>query len=899
MLFKYRPVRNHIAADHSRAGLISDERKKRVIPVRSAEKEVNMSRKNRNPAASETDRQINEAFSRSQKTAERIRTHMIRKQEPDEIEEYLNHYRYFDRDDGRMARRMTAARKYYEQIRRLVEDRCPEIILRNSLGDSLDSDYTFASQWGDLNANLIQGYDDLNNKHYLTLAAAIWILDRIEEYSNVPIIGPDGEEEKDEYDIPWNRRARMMTQLPMDGDCDDLVELPEIFDPCNDEAVLYELVYLIENRNGDRPKDRDQAEKDRNIRERYARERRPLLDPATVEGCHPDTENRRAFDKVLSLIPQRERDRAASRFEELMWDWTEKFFNGYAAYTQRAEELNKKIRGTKAEMDQLVRLMDPTANAGRSKSGQAPRPASVNPLLMKDDPKKALDAFMSGGPAILPGMMSIGDRFSDPAERFERLMRRQDDLIETLESTLDQQLRMPLFAGKYFTTARENLVKELQGNVKNADAAEKMADAFSGVTVEDPYELCFGLLALIDSGSDLPWLYFPGVMTAQLVASRLPWFHEDYDETDDPVWNIDWAEEYSYCEDIFQDQEEDDRTEQARGEGDREQDHDDCSEHADLNGEIVTPANKAKVKEILSYVKYHRIEDLPKYLRAPTLPDWYALNYGKEKARDGEQVRKSLAQIVYEQTGAIMPRKLDRYRPVLRELAQYGIMGQKAYPLEMIMLLLGESRMQTRDWRSRYIGEPDVPEEEIREAEPQTVEDPEMEKLRAELRAAKRDLARMRENVHDALKEAREERRKSEKILSETESEKKELHALREILFERENEAGQQVTEPPDLPGEKSVYTVQRKMVVFGGHDSWLRAIKPMLNGNIRFIDRDMRPNADIIRNAGIVWIQANCIGHDDYYKIIDVVRGAGKRVEYFRCASAWKCVQQIMTADR
>ena len=66
-----------------------------------------------------------------------------------------------------------------------------------------------------------------------------------------------------------------------------------------------------------------------------------------------------------------------------------------------------------------------------------------------------------------------------------------------------------------------------------------------------------------------------------------------------------------------------------------------------------------------------------------------------------------------------------------------------------------------------------------------------------------------------------------------------------------------------------------------------------------RSLDRESLPNADLIRNADVVWIQANSLAHKHYYKIIDIVRKYNKPVRYFAYASATKCAEQIVLEDR
>ena len=85
--------------------------------------------------------------------------------------------------------------------------------------------------------------------------------------------------------------------------------------------------------------------------------------------------------------------------------------------------------------------------------------------------------------------------------------------------------------------------------------------------------------------------------------------------------------------------------------------------------------------------------------------------------------------------------------------------------------------------------------------------------------------------------------------------------------------------------------------MVFGGHDSWAKAIKPLLNG-VKFVDRGSRPDRNLMRYADVVWVQSNAIAHKDYYVIADIVRVHNKRLEYFSFASAEKCAAELAKVD-
>lgn len=116
------------------------------------------------------------------------------------------------------------------------------------------------------------------------------------------------------------------------------------------------------------------------------------------------------------------------------------------------------------------------------------------------------------------------------------------------------------------------------------------------------------------------------------------------------------------------------------------------------------------------------------------------------------------------------------------------------------------------------------------------------------------------------------------------------------MLFHQENDSEPELDEEAEtvvLP-----YTVRHTTVVLGGHDSWARAIKPMLEGDIRFIDRDMQPEASLIRHADVVWLQPNSIRHAYFYMIIKIVRSHKVPFHYFQFASAEKCARQLAGVD-
>ena len=138
-------------------------------------------------------------------------------------------------------------------------------------------------------------------------------------------------------------------------------------------------------------------------------------------------------------------------------------------------------------------------------------------------------------------------------------------------------------------------------------------------------------------------------------------------------------------------------------------------------------------------------------------------------------------------------------------------------------------------------------------------------------------------------RELKEKLEKSEAAVGEM---TQELADLREIVFNQqsgteEKAAKVKITFP---------YHTTRRILAFGGHDSWLREIKFKVP-DIRFMGEDIS-SPEIIRRADVVWIQTNCIGHKSYYNIIDLARRYDRKVRYFKYASASKCAEQIVEEE-
>ena len=125
--------------------------------------------------------------------------------------------------------------------------------------------------------------------------------------------------------------------------------------------------------------------------------------------------------------------------------------------------------------------------------------------------------------------------------------------------------------------------------------------------------------------------------------------------------------------------------------------------------------------------------------------------------------------------------------------------------------------------------------------------------------------------------------------------EHRELADLRELIFNQENDEEEIADEKDDA----FPYDVQADTLIFGGHSTWLKTIRQLLKGNVRFIDKDLHFDVSIVRHAECIWIQPNALSHTQYYRIIDTARIFHKPVRYFAYASAVKCARQLADGEK
>lgn len=346
-----------------------------------------------------------------------------------------------------------------------------------------------------------------------------------------------------------------------------------------------------------------------------------------------------------------------------------------------------------------------------------------------------------------------------------------------------------------------------------------IADCWSEFIIDDPYSMCMAFLVLLDEGSDLPWCYFPGVSLQSCYVCMLPWTRTRYTDSCDGIW-----------------------------------DHFD----PDAGSIVYGPAN----------------EPLPKKIRLPDVDPWYQLKYHNSSMKDSEnQTLYSLSHILYETTGCIMPRNLERYQSALSTWNQYGINSKKAnLNLLYCMSLLGEAKH-----RSEMTHFPACQNSSDAEAVPDDIET-----LQAEL-------IRCREALRNASTEIDTEKKRHSELLEKLSRRDQEIQDLCNTVFRT-------VDSSPAL-GVKFPYRTASQIIVFGTDKAWLKKMEAMVP-DVVFQERWSRGVVDLIRKADVVWVQPENMFHGDFRSIMSEVRKFDGTLRLFPNSNISECASMLAKAD-
>lgn len=362
--------------------------------------------------------------------------------------------------------------------------------------------------------------------------------------------------------------------------------------------------------------------------------------------------------------------------------------------------------------------------------------------------------------------------------------------------------------------------------------SEEIAEQVSGFETVDPYEICFAFYYLLDKGEYLPWLYYPSSVLLSYAATQLPWCGGDIKKYLDS-----------------------------------------------------TDTTSADVYEKTVKLNLHE-DNLTR--DSESIPvRWNALSLILEDPEEGT-VRFSPSTAIYSLTnGTIVPRNSADVDELYDSFSDAGVGDDGDIALYSAYVSVLSNLKDRIDFPDS--GDRDKDKQEIARLKAQC------DAYESELEQLKAECEKKRQAVYKADKTIAELENQIEKDTSERQKEKQELNDLRELVYALTNDAASDGKEPAKTQTEFPYHTA-KKHIVYGGHPTWLKAIRPMVP-DVKFVEGF--PSTEQIKGAEIVWLQTNYLSHKAFYKIIDIVRSKNIPLRYFTSASATKCAEQLVKADR
>ena len=611
-----------------------------------------------------------------------------------------------------------------------------------------------------------------------------------------------------------------------DVDWEENWELPYLYSPNYSEDLISAVHYVLENRTASK---------------RY------ILDVDAKPGTTAD-----AFNALLNLIDPADLRRAIAHTRALFWEYVDRFFdvekalvNDFVAsvdkYNAQVDKLNQLIRQLNDAMDQrfyVDKVPSAPFSAGSMLSGSPMMAGSSTTPANAIMPGQSIP-MMAGGSGIAPKIGRSPFDFVTP--QWNLTAASMSDEIPSMVPFLDSF--NPLIGLGESTDKAHNLVDERAEDMlqfENKIIIYCFDFSYYGFANARRYRIEMPNGQLLPSAQDLP----------------------DFDP-----WEICAGVLLMCSEDAL-------RSLYADITG--------ATPEKDLDLPWLLGSMEGMLADVLWYlpwgVRHYHQDDVPFDKRRLKLPhlDLNTLAYDDE---DGN--RRNLSHLIYEATGAILPRDMMDFDGMSRYLTKQGLSKKLAGQVTELMTVL-EAVQFREELPTKKLSEP-VNEDMVSE---------DVDELKGQLKELRERLKKVTDAAHTQDQRAR----KAEVALAaereKTAADRTELAGLREVVFTADSREDDHVSVA--LPHE-----VKQRLVVYGGHEAWRKGMKEFLSGDIRYMDKDQAIiDRTVIRNADVVWIQTNAIAHRQYYAIIDEIRKTKVPVKYFLYASARKCAEQVVLED-
>ena len=322
----------------------------------------------------------------------------------------LEHY---DFTNARMNRRIQATVKYRDKAVKLLADKLSQKEIEELFAYS--------------NTMILRGgYNAVDHNRFVTLAAAIWILDQLSLQGCL---------------------QKAFPYLP-EVDEDELL-CPYVVHPQYDQELICSMVKLLLYRN----------------RDSYGGLGLETHESTLVADSLQPGKLRSNFDAIMALLDQDAIALTVEKYEDKVWEF-------YKLTIPAASLVDKAYELLQQELESLQK-------------------APVSPDI---------PACM-----VRPNLMLLPK--NDELEKKAELLRRKLRRFETTGTFTEFGL----------ANSREKTAKSFS-DVIGKTLAEKLID----FSVDDPFEMAFALFYLLDTGSDIPWLFYGSICVAYTLVDQLP-----------------------------------------------------------------------------------------------------------------------------------------------------------------------------------------------------------------------------------------------------------------------------------------------------------------------------------------------------------------------------------------
>ena len=298
-----------------------------------------------------------------------------------------------------------------------VVDNADRIIERYKHITGLEYDHRddTGEMWIELNFVPATTYNLIEAHGYFLCAAAIWILDEVlTDHSKRKSLFQLLPEEESDLDEVWDA-------------------MPDVWHTNYDYDLIQSVVYVLYYRD----RDGKEAEMDDENTERVITNSTNAAGSRSGDGPH-----RKAYEKLMSLIPRGSIERAVAGFESLLQLWTDRYFKCAASFQidirKEVNTINRLVDEFNAAREELIKALDEMTQRPAAQPRKA-QPA-FNPLLA--NPFQGLGDPLKEGPLSSGAFQSVPARSSlrvTPMDKIGEIAMRMDDIRERYQKA-DERL---------------------------------------------------------------------------------------------------------------------------------------------------------------------------------------------------------------------------------------------------------------------------------------------------------------------------------------------------------------------------------------------------------------------------------------------------------------------------